>query len=620
MEANARNLERIFDQTIAYQIPLFQRPYVWDEDNNWAPLWDDIQMLLDKYLEKGRAHTHFLGAVVFEQVNNATGSIEARQVIDGQQRLTTLQLFLIAVRDFCSTIDASKYIERFTEFTENKASRIDQKDEAYKVWPTNCDREKFVATHQAGSPKNLLQAFKKGSAKRTGMNIPDAYLYFHERLQEWFAAEPEESEAPASIEDKAEALWQVVRGHLQLVVIDQDKEDESQVIFETLNARGTQLLPGDLVKNFLFHKAQNAGEDVEALYQQCWREFDDPNEAFWRAEVKQGRVKRPRIDLFLQHYLSLKTLDDVRIPHIFNTFKFYVDHYELPSGDPRQLPATPGLHLASLRDYGKVYSRFYTEVADSRLAVFLQRLTAVDTATVYPFLLEACFTLEEQHPQEFDRILVLLESYLIRRMICGMTTKQYNRIFIDLVKAATQEGRITEQGVVRYFLKSDSDSARFPTDDEFRAKWVMSPIYQRLAQYKLRAVLSALERALDTSKSEVLKLPDGLEIEHLLPCKWQDHWPLDLEDPNNLEEKLQATDTRENLLHSIGNLTLITGSLNPSISNSGWAVKKPEITKFSKLNLNRYFHDVDNWDEDSIGQRSLALFETALSIWPYPKL
>jgi len=108
LEANTRNLERIFDATITYQIPLFQRPYVWDEETNWEPLWVDIQTLLDRQLQQGKCHSHFLGAVVFEQLSNATGSIEARQVIDGQQRLTTLQLFLMAARDFCEGIGNEK--------------------------------------------------------------------------------------------------------------------------------------------------------------------------------------------------------------------------------------------------------------------------------------------------------------------------------------------------------------------------------------------------------------------------------------------------------------------------------------------------------------------------------
>ena len=90
MEANTRKLERIFDQTITYQVPLFQRPYIWTKEANWEPLWEDIQALLDKHLRGGKVHPHFLGAVVLEQLANSTGSIESRQVIDGQQRFGQL--------------------------------------------------------------------------------------------------------------------------------------------------------------------------------------------------------------------------------------------------------------------------------------------------------------------------------------------------------------------------------------------------------------------------------------------------------------------------------------------------------------------------------------------------
>src|SRR5690349_12914677 len=131
MEANTRHLERIFDQTIQYQVPLFQRPYVWSEDANLAPLWEDIQDLLEKQLSGRKAHPHFLGAVVLEQLPNQTGSIESRQVIDGQQRFTTLQLFLIAARDHATGRSQSKFVERFGDLVSNRPNRIDHADEAF---------------------------------------------------------------------------------------------------------------------------------------------------------------------------------------------------------------------------------------------------------------------------------------------------------------------------------------------------------------------------------------------------------------------------------------------------------------------------------------------------------
>ena len=618
MEANTRNLERIFDQTIAYQIPLFQRPYVWNENDNWQPLWEDILSLLDKQLTHSVSHPHFLGAIVLEQVSNVTGSIEARQVIDGQQRLITLQLFLIAVRDYCASLSDDKYLERFTDFTANKESRIDQITERYKVWPTNCDRDNFATTHGAGSISSLLEKFSAKGKKRIGKKIPDAYLYFSERLSEWFTgvSQDEEDTNEYTQEVRLEALWQVARNHLQLVVIDLDKDDEPQVIFETLNARGTQLLPADLVKNYLFRKAENANEPVEQLYNSYWKSFDTD---FWREEVKQGRVKRPRIDLFLQHYLSLKTLDDVRVTHLFNAFKQYAQNGSTIDDVNDEVLTTPGEQLKSLNKYGRIFETFYNPEAKSRLAVFLDRLAAVDTATVYPFLLEACYTLTEKHVDELNRILVWLESFLIRRMICGLTSKNYNKLFIDLVKASVLENRVSEDKVVDFLLKGEGESNRFPNDEDFKSAWLLNPSYQRLAQYKIRAVLGALDVELETAKSEDLSLPSGLTIEHVLPVSWENYWPLELDDPEDPIEKQQAKEYRDNVLHSFGNLTLITGSLNPSLSNGAWADKQPALIKYSKLNLNRYFHDRKYWNEDMINERGNTLFDIALKIWPYPQ-
>lgn len=620
MEANPQNLELIFDPSIAYRIPLFQRPYVWNEEENWQPLWDDIQLLMDRYLLDKKVHSHFLGAVVLEQVTNATGSIGARQVIDGQQRLTTLQLFLLAARDLCNELGAEKYFECFTDLTANKKSRIVQETERYKVWPTNSDRDAFIRTHCAGSPAKVLAEFpNKKSVSRTGKMIPDAYLYFSEQLRNWLAGDLSDEElSDKTQDDYLETLWNVIKAHLQLVVIDIDKDDESQVIFETLNARGTQLLPGDLIKNYLFHKAEGAEKEIQRLYDSYWHDFDDPDSDFWREEVRQGRVKRPRIDLFMQHYLTLHTQDDIRVAHIFNAFKFYAERYELREGDERVLPNSPDEHLKALCDYGKVFRTFYKREKNSRLEVFLSRLEAVDTATVYPFLLEASYTLSKNHAAEFERILHWLESYLVRRMICCLTTKNYNRLFIEMIKAVQAGGRITEQKVVDFLLKSDADTARFPDDEEFTRAWLMNPSYNNLAQFKTRAILVALNSAFETSKSEVISLPTGLTIEHVLPKNWEAHWPLELDEPTDVEKKLLATNSRNEILDSFGNLTLITNSLNPALSNGAWEDKKPELIKFSKLNLTRYFCDCDHWDENAISKRGKVLLKKAKAIWAYP--
>lgn len=287
MEANTRQLEAIFDPNVFFQVPLFQRPYVWNEADNWEPLWEDILALLDRQLRTGKSKAHFLGAIVLEQLPHPAGSIETRQVIDGQQRFTTLQLFLLAARNLAAEHGSTKHSDRFSGLVENDASRVEVKEEKFKLWPTNRDRAAFQAVHACKSLGDLDKAVKAKTAL-AGDNLVEAYRYLHSRLSAWLKGELDDQDdkeplAGKTVADRLDALWQVVKSGLQLVVINLSAEDETQVIFETLNARGTDLLPADLIKNYLFRKAATQGADVEALHGDHWSRFDTD---FWRAEVQ----------------------------------------------------------------------------------------------------------------------------------------------------------------------------------------------------------------------------------------------------------------------------------------------------------------------------------------------
>lgn len=218
----------------------------------------------------------------------------------------------------------------------------------------------------------------------------------------------------------------------------------------------------------------------------------------------------------------------------------------------------------------------------------------MDTQTVYPFLLMAYDALMPDKQMEFDKILVVLESFLIRRMIVGLTTKNYNRLFIDLTKAVAKSGELSAVSVSAWLARSNADSQRFPTNDEFGKAVLGRPIYDELAQYKVRAILEAIDGQLEHAKSEALPLPTGLTIEHVMPQSWTTNWPLSEDvqgDPIKMQE---ARLRRYQLVDTLGNLTLITYSLNPSLSNGAWETKRPELLKFSKLNLTRYFYDDAN--------------------------
>lgn len=620
MEAHARNLEKIFESAVQYQCPLFQRPYVWTEDKGWQELWEDIEDLLFKQLTRGSVHPHFMGAAVLEQLSTATGTIETRQVIDGQQRFTTLQIIMVAARDLATHLGSDRYRESFNDLVSNRANRINKEEQLFKLWPTNADRPAYSAVHGCGSVAEL----NKRVAQEPGLgesNITGAYRYFSQQLSDWIKSELLDDEGqPLQKQpdhtDRLEALWHVMRSSLQLVVIDLNQGDEAQVIFETMNALGEPLLPGDLIKNYLFRLAMAQKADVDKLYPQHWAAFDAKE---WRAEVKQGRIKRPLIDVFLNYYLALMTQDDVKSTHLFSAFKAFAKDNERRSYSLIDNPQTAAEHMATLARYGKIFRTFHQPTNHPRLATFLDRLEAVDTTTVYPFLLLAYDALMPTQQAEFDKILVILESFLIRRMVCKMVTKNYNRLFIDLVKHVAKEGTISAKNVSAWLARSNADSQRFPTNEEFGKAILVRPVYDELAQYKVRALLEAIDGHLEHAKSEALPLPNGLTIEHVMPQSWTTNWPLpdDVQgDPAKMQE---ARLRRYQLVDTLGNLTLITHSLNPSLSNGAWETKRPELLKFSKLNLTRYFYDDSNaktWDEGAILARGASLAQAMLAIWP----
>ena len=617
MDANTRQLEAIFDPNVFFQVPLFQRPYVWSEAANWAPLWEDIQALLDRQLRSGKCRAHFLGAIVLEQLPHAAGSIETRQVIDGQQRFTTLQLLLIAARNLAAIHDSVKYSERFAGLVENDASRVESKEEKFKLWPTNSDRPAFQTIHDCESLADLDQAIK-AKPKLLHSNIVNAYRYFHTQLAEWlnglkWDADDEETLATMSMEDRLNALWQVVKAGIQLVVINLGPDDETQVIFETLNARGTDLLPADLIKNYLFRKAVSQGSDVEWIYTEHWTRFESTS---WREEVQQGRTKRPRIDLFMSHYLTLMTRDEVKSTHLFNAFKAFIED----SADKQGKDAAE--HIAQLARYADVFDTFREPGSHVALTRFLNLLEAVDTATVFPFLLYAYVELMPNNQREFDRVLEVLESFLMRRLVTNWTTKNYNRLFVDLIKAVEKGDALTAKAVANYLGKGAGESTKFPDDEDMLNAVSRQPLYNRIAQYKVRAILEALEVASQSSKSPVLTLPGKLTIEHVLPQKWQTHWPLPPSVTGDPVAEQEAKSIRNTSLHALGNLTLITGSFNSSLQNAAWSTKKPELLKYAKLNLTQYFHTTDahDWNEEAIQKRTAHLLSLMLKIWPHASM
>ena len=620
MDANAVSLLALFETKMQLEVPLFQRQYIWNREKHWEPLWEDISRKFSDYLDdRKETPVHFLGAMVLDQKQTPATQVGKRQVIDGQQRLTTFQIFLSAFRDFCREHGCDDLADECAKFTLNEGRMADPDVDRFKLWPTQLDRSQFVDVVSAGSHAELMQRhpLRRRPYARSFDPRPrmvEAYFYFYEQLVSFFIgteAEPPQG-ADVPLPTRVDECWLALRNALQVVEIDLQHGDDAQVIFETLNARGEPLLPADLLRNFIFLRAARRGEPQEALYKQYWAGFDDP---FWRVEVKQGRLLRPRSDLFLQHFLASRLTADIPVRHLFVEYKFWIE---------RQAPfSSVKDELVCLARQGRDFRRIIAPAKDDLLYDLVTFLDAFDVRTCYPLLLTLLdIGLSDSQWKNVSRV---LESYLLRRALCGLTTKNYNRVFLGLTRTLRREG-VTPEQLGKLLREQSGDSAEWPSDDKFAEAWRTTHAYQVLSNPKIVHVLKRLSDTYVTGKMEGVSVNGELTVEHILPQHWLAKWPLPDGSQGLSTEALWAaakddpkadmTRKRHAALQTIGNLTILTQGLNSSVSNSEWGAKKPELLQHSLLPINQQLHAADVWDEAAIAKRGEDLLSRALKLWP----
>lgn len=600
MRANSYPLSTVFGQDVRYVVPLYQRPYVWGRDTHWEPLWDDVRALVHRLAahevggegQEGAA-PHFLGAIVLEQELVDTGSLTTRLVIDGQQRLTTLQLLIAAAAYVANERGHARQARLLRRLVENDPDLVTEPSSAFKVWPTNANRSAFSAVMGPNGPADRHK-------DDPGNLIDEAFAYFTGAVREWAEDEGEDGEDEAAIFD---ALTRAVRELIKIVVIDLEEGDNAQVIFETLNARGTPLLAVDLVKNLVFQAASREGADLDRLYEEQWAQFDGPT---WRAEVRQGRLRRPRAEIFLMHWLTMKRADEVSATALYPAFRLYLESH---GSEP-----VVGLIDDFARD-ARLFESFDSR-SDPRERRFFEHLALLDTSTVLPVVLfvmglpEAALPPERRH-----RVLEIIESYLVRRLLCQMTTKNYNRTAMEILRDVKAQPGRADEVLVERLTRAEGLATKWPTDEDVHNALTQRPVYGWIAQARVAMVLGQVERALRSDYSEAVALPDKLTIEHVMPQKWQPHWPLD---PPGDAAQIQE---REQRIHRIGNLTLVTSKLNPALSNSNWTTKRTALNQHSVLLLNRRLVDLhpDTWGEQEIDQRCQQIADIVCRIWKRPE-
>lgn len=600
MKATPRTPAELFSAPVRYLIPLFQRPYVWTQEKQWEPLWADVVSVAEAILhspDPASVPPHFLGAVVVEQQRGQVGFIPSWHVIDGQQRLTTLQLLLDAVQEVAEELGDSKDAKALQSLVVNDPDLTAYSDDEFKVWPTDRDEDAFRASMTNGVVPDQSHA---------ATAIARAHAFFSRAARDW--ALDTDDAGPDAV-TRIHALVVGLRNHLRVVAIDLEDGDNAQVIFETLNYRGSVLLAADLIKNLIFQRAKSQGLDVFGLYSGYWRDLDGD---WWRTEVKQGRLMKPRIDTFINHWLVMKLRREVASDRIYAEFRDNI--------------ATPGTALDGLlaeisRDAG-LYAAFESQPPQTTEGQFHYRvLEALDSGVMMPLVLWFLRWNDAELPiTQRTKAFQALESWLVRRAILRLTTKDLNRAVLDLLARLDQAGPQTAGDLLEQVLASQESASRlWPSDDDVRRALLESELYLLLTRPRLRMILEALEDQTRAGNyGEGTPCPRGLTIEHILPQGWRENWPITPEDA-------EAAASRDHLLHTLGNLTLVSGSLNPALSNRPWCTddgqgKRDYLMCHSELKLNASLlkAHVDAWDEASIVARTEVLATAIVRIWRRP--
>lgn len=680
MQPSKLSIADLFQHREQYLIPLFQRGYVWTLNQQIQPLWEDIvdrtQALADHRANAKKVggaeklkplRKHFLGAIVVgAPVSHDTKIVPSREVIDGQQRTTTLQILLLALRDALEPFHDEALTDDLRGLTYNKGT-YHSKSDHLKVWPTNVGRDVMRSLFEANGCAAIAEQFPVRGPDNERLERPlmvQAYLFFYgviacflrgkrhdDPMDETDTQDTARTVAQAIVrsvandnalrvpfekreaqQDQADLLLDSLRSCFQIMRLQLDEEDDPQIIFETLNARGAPLTPSDLIRNFVFLRSSRNGEAVDDLYDFYWRDYDEKTDSgpaekgaasFWRREERQGRLKSTRLDLLFYHYVVLRKRDEVRVAGVFEEFRSWWD-----GGEPRSTSD----ELARVKRLAKHFETFLAPNQNTRFGVFCRRLRLLDTATPIPLVFHL---LEHAKPDEpgFIQALYDLESFLVRRFVCGLTSKSYNRLFVQrLLAEMVDEGKADAETLRQKLLALEGPSQRWPRDDEFEAAWIHRQQYEGSNTRRVQAVLEGLELGMRTMKQEFLPELAKLSVEHVMPQRWKSpDYPLPA-------DTAEAREARWRLMHSMGNLTLVTPGFNSSLSNAAFAVKRPELSANSSLLLNAYFQSTPTvaaplkapwagalpagaaWDEDAIVARADRLFSAARGIWRCPAL
>ena len=457
-------------------VPPFQRPYVWEKEEQWAPLWQDVRRLAELRLRAGSATIqHFLGAIVVQAQDSILGGLPASSIIDGQQRLTTLQLLMDATAVALEAIGQDSLAAQLDRLTHNEEIYVSGQDTRLKLRHGNRDREAFDEVMEAEAPLDH-EALTHGAAR-----VTRAHEYFTQAVTEWLQP------AADGAAERAQSLTAALTRGVQLVAINLTASENSQEIFETLNARGTPLTAADLIRNFVFQRLAASGADTHAQLANWPFETE-----FWEKEVSMGRYPMQRSSLFFNQWLISRTGEEVSPRATFTRFKQYVEDAERKAQTVAEL-------LPLIRRQAEAYER-WTRAADdmdrqlSRVELAVYRMKASDTELLKPLLIWLHEPGRLESSEHVDAVVSTLESWLVRRQLLRLSLGDLGRVVPDIIRVheQTPSDELADK-VAGYLSRLNVTSTYWPGEVEIRQALQSEPVFRRFKKARLRMLLEAIE-------------------------------------------------------------------------------------------------------------------------------
>ncbi|GAA9612118.1 DUF262 and DUF1524 domain-containing protein [Helicobacter pylori] len=530
-------------------IPIYQRVYSWEKEQ-CKQLWDDII----KIGGNDKMDGHFIGSILYV-LDGITHSNNILLIIDGQQRLTTITLLLTALRNHLSDEVKRKEIEDHYLINSDKDG-----DKKFRLILSESDKDTLLS---------LIDKDKRKPSEPSSKIMENFKLF-----EEW-------------IRKNTNQLETIFKGLEKLMIVEialEKGKDDPQLIFESMNSKGMELMQTDLIRNYIVMETEI--EKQEGFYNKYWRAMEE--------DFKQSK-REDLFNKFVRHYLTIKTREIPNINKVYVALKDY-----------RQ---KEGIGIEDLLKDLQKYCGYFCQIvfkkeADKDLNKALSFLVDLEMDVIYPLLLELYSDYSDGvlSKDDFRRSIALIESYICRRAVCGLGTNSLNKVFPSFTKHIQKDEYFKSLKAHFGYL---TEKQRFPNNDEFKDCFITIDFYR----FKKNRYF--FERLENFDRKERVYTHE-YTTEHIMPQTLTKEWERDL------GENFQAIHDR--YLHTIGNLTL-TG-YNQEYSNNSFQEKRDMEKGFkqSPLRLNQSLKDLESFGEEEIKKRANDLADWALKIWTYPKL